>query len=85
MFDIIAMGETLIDFTPAGCEANGSPLFAQNPGGAPANVLAQAARLGAKTAFMGMVGKDGFGYSRRCGFILGMASCLWCGQADSRH
>ena len=61
MFDIIAMGETLIDFTPAGCEANGSPLFAQNPGGAPANVLAQAARLGAKTAFMGMVGKDGFG------------------------
>ena len=49
MFDIIAMGETLIDFTPAGCEANGSPLFAQNPGGAPANVLAQAARLGAKS------------------------------------
>lgn len=61
MFDIIAMGETLIDFTPAGCGGNGSPLFAQNPGGAPANVLAQAARLGGRTAFMGMVGRDGFG------------------------
>lgn len=61
MFDIIAMGETLIDFTPADCGSNGSPLFAQNPGGAPANVLAQAARLGGKTAFMGMVGRDGFG------------------------
>ena len=61
MFDIIAMGETLIDFTPAGCGGNGSPLFAQNPGGAPANVLAQAARLGGRTAFIGMVGRDGFG------------------------
>lgn len=61
MFDIIAMGETLIDFTPVGLGDNGSSLFAQNPGGAPANVLAQAARLGAKTAFMGMVGKDPFG------------------------
>lgn len=61
MFDILAMGETLIDFTPAGTGANGSPLFAQNPGGAPANVLAQAAKLGSSTAFLGMVGNDGFG------------------------
>ena len=36
-------------------------MFARNPGGAPANVLAMNARLGGKTAFIGKVGKDGFG------------------------
>ena len=32
--------------------------FEQNPGGAPANVLACAAKLGRKTAFIGKVGDD---------------------------
>lgn len=61
MFDITAVGELLIDFTPAGSNAAGNALFAQNPGGAPANVLAAAGRLGSKTAFIGKVGNDGFG------------------------
>lgn len=43
MFDITALGEILIDFTPSGTNGMGMPLYAQNPGGAPANVLAQSA------------------------------------------
>lgn len=60
-WDAVAIGELLVDFTPAGAAANGAPLFAQNPGGAPANVLAANSRLGGKTAFIGKVGRDGFG------------------------
>lgn len=61
MFDVVALGELLIDFTPAGIADNGSALFARNPGGAPANVLAASSRLGAKTSFIGKVGNDDFG------------------------
>ena len=61
MFDVVAVGEVLIDFLPAGTNENGMPLFSSNPGGAPANVLAMLSKLGAKTAFIGKVGKDGFG------------------------
>jgi fructokinase len=61
LFDLIAMGELLIDFTPAGVLENGNRLFEQNPGGAPANVLMAISKLGKKCAFIGMVGKDQFG------------------------
>ena len=61
MFDVTAIGELLIDFTPAGASAAGDPLFAQKPGGAPANVLAANSRLGGRNAFIGKVGNDGFG------------------------
>ena len=61
MFDIVALGESLIDFTPSGENSQGIALFARNPGGAPANVLAMAAKLGDKTAFIGKVGDDAFG------------------------
>ena len=61
MIDVAALGECLIDFTPNGENAQGIALFARNPGGAPANVLAMNARLGGKTAFIGKVGRDGFG------------------------
>ncbi|QAT50308.1 carbohydrate kinase [Caproiciproducens sp. NJN-50] len=61
MFDITAVGELLIDFTPAGVSDAGDPLFAQKPGGAPANVLAANSRLGGHNAFIGKVGNDGFG------------------------
>lgn len=66
MIDILTIGELLIDLTQIGMNEAGVPLFAANPGGAPANVAVAAARLGAKTAFMGKVGRDGFGrYLRR--------------------
>ena len=61
MFDIVALGEILIDFTPHGESENGNILFERNPGGAPANVLAAAAKLGLETAFTGKVGNDRFG------------------------
>ena len=57
-YDIVALGEILIDMTYAGKSEAGQTLFEQNPGGAPANVLAAAARLGASTAFIGKVGRD---------------------------
>lgn len=58
MYDVCTLGELLIDFTPCGISAGGQRLFEQNPGGAPANVLAALARLGASTAFIGKVGND---------------------------
>lgn len=56
--DITALGELLVDFTPAGLSKQGMRLFEQNPGGAPANMLTAAAKLGMKTAFIGKVGQD---------------------------
>ena len=58
MIDIIALGELLIDFTQAGVSESGQLLFERNPGGAPANVLAAASRLGLSAAFIGKVGED---------------------------
>ena len=60
-FDIAAIGELLIDFTPAGFSERGDMLFARIAGGAPANVLAAASKLGCRTAFIGKVGQDAFG------------------------
>ncbi len=33
-YDIVALGELLVDFTPAGISENGMLLFERNPGGA---------------------------------------------------
>lgn len=58
LYDIAVFGEILIDFTWNGVNEEGQTLFAQNPGGAPANVAVSASRLGAHTAFLGKAGKD---------------------------
>ena len=66
MIDICAVGEILIDLTQSGLTEQGIPRFDANPGGAPANLAVAASRLGAKTAFVGRIGSDGFGdYLRR--------------------
>ena len=65
MKDIVAIGEVLIDLTQKGVDENGVAQYAANPGGAPANLAVAAARLGAKTAFVGKVGRDAFGSSLR--------------------
>ncbi|MGI6004422.1 MAG: carbohydrate kinase family protein [Christensenellales bacterium] len=61
MYDVTAIGEVLIDFTPAGTSQNGNLLFEQNPGGAPTNCLAAVVRCGGKAALISAVGKDQFG------------------------
>lgn len=58
---IVTIGEILIDLTQTGYNQQNIPMYAANPGGAPANVAVAASRLGADTAFVGMVGSDGFG------------------------
>jgi fructokinase len=60
-YDVVALGELLIDFTENGTSGQGNPLFEANPGGAPCNVLAMLENLGHKTAFIGKVGDDFFG------------------------
>ncbi|WP_379134219.1 carbohydrate kinase [Paenibacillus sp. sgz500958] len=61
-YDVVALGELLIDFTPGGLSPSGNPLFERNAGGAPVNVLAALSRLGKRTAFIGKVGNDPFGH-----------------------
>lgn len=58
LYDVTALGEILIDFTEWGFSDDGARLFAQNPGGAVANVAAAVARLGGRAAFVGKVGAD---------------------------
>ena len=60
-YDVVALGELLIDFTENGLSGQGNPLLEANPGGAPCNVLAMLNKLGKKTAFIGKVGNDQFG------------------------
>lgn len=60
-YDVVALGELLIDFTEYGRSDRGNKLFEANPGGAPCNVLSLLQKLGKKTAFIGKVGNDQFG------------------------
>ena len=63
--DVVALGELLIDLTQNGLSGQGNPMLEANPGGAPCNVLALLTKLGHATAFIGKVGKDGFGNQLR--------------------
>jgi fructokinase len=62
--DIVCLGEVLIDMFPAelGRSLEQVTAFRPKPGGAPANVAVAAARLGARSAFIGKVGDDAFGH-----------------------
>lgn len=60
-YDVVALGELLIDFTENGTSGQGNPIYEANPGGAPCNVLSMLTKLGHKTAFIGKVGQDIFG------------------------
>lgn len=61
MYDVVALGELLIDFTPVGDAGDRDSIYQRNPGGAPANVLVTVARMGGSAALIGKVGKDAFG------------------------
>lgn len=60
-FDVIALGELLVDFTMNSQSEQGNTLFEACPGGAPCNVLSLLNKMGKKTAFIGKVGNDQFG------------------------
>lgn len=60
-YDIVALGESLVDFLVKESPDGKQLLLEGNPGGAPANVLAAAARQGMRTAFLGKLGRDVFG------------------------
>lgn len=63
MPDIVCLGEALIDLVPtqSGVALEEAQTFVKAAGGAPANVAAGLGRLGVASAFVGMVGDDGFG------------------------
>lgn len=61
MFDVVALGELLIDFTCKSTDPDGYPTMAAHPGGAPANFLAALTKYGCRTAMIGKVGADTFG------------------------
>ena len=60
-YDVVALGELLIDFTKNGTSEQGNNLFEACPGGAPCNVLAMLRKLGKSCAFVVKVGNDMFG------------------------
>ncbi|MBQ2840544.1 MAG: carbohydrate kinase [Oscillospiraceae bacterium] len=60
-FDVITLGELLIDFINNGVSEQGNNTFEACPGGAVPNVLAMLSRLGKRCAFIGKVGDDIFG------------------------
>ncbi|MGQ9501887.1 MAG: PfkB family carbohydrate kinase [Anaerolineae bacterium] len=62
--DIVCLGELLVDMFPAeyGRRLAEVSAFLPKPGGAPANAAVAAARLGARSAFIGKVGDDAFGH-----------------------
>ena len=61
MYDVIALGELLIDFAPQSVNEAGYPVLSANPGGAPGNFLAALSKYGCRTAMIGKVGEDAFG------------------------
>lgn len=61
LYDVVGMGELLIDFTMNGQSDQGNNLFEACPGGAIPNVLSMLSKLGRKTAYIGKVGNDQFG------------------------
>ena len=66
--DVVCVGETLVDFLPvAGRAARVRDVEAWRPapGGSPANVSVGLARLGLRSAMVGVVGSDEFGHFLR--------------------
>ena len=62
MYDVIALGELLVDLAERSKDEAGYPTLAANPGGAPGNFLAALSAYGKKTAFLAKVGDDTFGH-----------------------
>lgn len=59
-YDVVAIGELLIDFTDVGSSEETDPVFQAQAGGAPANVCAMLAKLGKRSSLIAKVGPDFF-------------------------
>lgn len=62
-YDVIALGELLVDFNALHSNDFDSVVYESNPGGAPCNVLAMLSNLQKRTAFIGKVGDDFWGHA----------------------
>lgn len=60
-YDVVALGELLVDFTDYGMSGQENPVFEANPGGAPCNVLALLRKYNKSCTFIGKIGNDFFG------------------------
>ena len=64
-YELMAIGEFLVD--AISIQSEGALALEGHAGGAPANMLATASKLGRSTALIAKVGEDGFGrYLRQC-------------------
>jgi fructokinase len=64
MYEVLSIGEILVDMMPYNGRGSGGLVFEAKPGGSAANVACVTARLGHATAFVGKVGRDALG--ERC-------------------
>lgn len=62
-YDVIALGELLVDFNALHSNDFDSVVYESNPGGSPCNVLAMLSNLQKRTAFIGKVGDDFLGHA----------------------
>lgn len=62
-YDVIALGELLVDFNALHSNDFDSVVYESNPSGAPCNVLAMLSNLQKRTAFIGKVGDDFLGHA----------------------
>lgn len=60
-YDVIALGELLVDFNALHSNDFDNVVYESNPGGAPCNVLAMLSNLHKRTAFIGKIGDDFLG------------------------
>lgn len=60
-YDVVSIGEPIIDFVPLKNSEAGNPVFEAFAGGGAVNVVSQATAIGKRTAMLGAVGEDLFG------------------------
>ncbi len=84
-YDVVALGELLIDFIEEGTSKQGNPLLEANPGGAVCNVLSMLQKLGKKTTYIGKVGNDGFGNMLKSRIASEGIDCSYLCMDDEVH
>lgn len=65
MYDVSALGDILVDFTPMAPSPAGNNVYETNAGGTVANMCAAAGKMGLRTLFVGKVGNDDLGRTIR--------------------